>query len=580
MSSSLRPLRQSVAEIAACAFCEMFPDALMVNSVISDIGFHYDFVLNQQLQEHVLPLIEERMRALVQQDLPMKTLEMMRENAVNYFTHLGQEIKADLVGASTANIVQIFKMGDFTDTCSESFLESTKEITAFRLQKISRETIYAPSLGTIDVLRLHGTAFPDPMSLKQFLKRVEKAKKRDHRQLGTELGLYTVPEGTDTPIWSPKGMVLREFLINLWRKAHQGQKLHSLSSSRVVPASLLKIALNKEEARKRKTTQTNFLSLPIEEQEYFVCPDPTPLHAIACSATTYTQQQLPIAYNEWVEIADPAPSTHLWGLFKTRVYTSDITQILCTSEQVVQELISCLQFIDKIIKMFGFEHQWYLSTRDQIPINYKNDWRLSVDHLVEAMKACEFEYILDKQGSSPYGPRVEARLVDALGRHWTAPYVGLNTIVPEKAALRYQTEDDRIQKPMMITRSIFGSLERIIGILIEHYSGNLPLWVAPEQVRVIPIAKRNNAYTKIVTERIEATGFRAYIDYGTDTLGAKVHAAEIERIPYIVIIGDKEEKNQVINVRSCYNKTESDSMTLDHFIEQLIKEVCNNTLHD
>lgn len=566
MSHSLCALRQSTAELAACAFCELFPDALMIASVISDIGFHYDFVLNQQLEQDVLPLIEERMRALVQQDLPMKSLEMMRENAVNYFIHLGQGIKAELIASSPSNIVQIFKMGDFTDICSEPFLGSTKQITSFRLQKISSHTAYIPVLGTLDFLRLEGTAFLDPMSLKQFLKRVEKAKKRDHRQLGPELGLYSISDGSDTIVWNPKGIVLRECLIDLWRNEHKSQTLHPITSPRVVPIDLLKIALNKEDARKRKATHSPYLNLSIEEQEYLICPDPTPLHAITCSKKIFVQQELPLAYQEWAEIADPIPSNQLWGLFKTRVYARDLTQILCTSEQVVPELISCLQFIDKFIKMFGFECHWTLRTRDQIPANYKNEWRIGVDHLVEAMKRCGWEYTLEKSEGSPYGPKLEVGLTDALGRTWGISYVAVNAITPEKAALRYIGEDDRILQPMMITRSLFGSLERFIGLLIEQYSGNLPLWLAPEQVRVIPIAKRNYGYAATITDKINKAGYRATLEYGIETLGAKVHTAEKEKVPYIAIIGDKEEKNQEINVRS--NKMEN-CKTLEKFIEAL-----------
>lgn len=569
MPLSLHALRQSAAELLACAVCNLFPKAQLVNSLSTEVGFYYDFVLNQQIDEQALLMLEERMRAIIHQDIPIQTLEMMRENACSYFQHHGQKLKATLIADTPANIVQVFKMGDFFDICEPPYMASTKEIPVIKLQKISQTTVYYPSLGTIQVLRIHGTAFHELGAMKQFLKRAEKAKKRDHRQLGLEMQLYSIPEGTETCIWEPNGSVLRELLLTFWKTEHQGQRLHPLSTPRIVSTPLLKTTLTKEEERKRKRSVTNSITLALDDEKLAICPDPTPLHAKACSATPYSYRQLPIMYHECVEIGDNTTRNQLWGLFKTRIYTSDITQIICTPEQVVQELISCLQFIAKIIKMFGFEHHWYLRTREQIPATYKSDWNIAMDQLITAMKSCGFDYTLDKHGYTPYGPKVELGLIDALGQDWKGPYVTVNTLFAENVEPRYQDEENRTRKPMMITRSIFGSLECFIGILIEHYSGALPLWLSPEQVRLIPIANRNAEYAEGVQSSMEAAGFRTRIDYGTDSLGTKVHAAERQKIPFIVILGDKEEKNRVLTVRSCHNKSERNNVPLKLLMEQL-----------
>ena len=569
MSIPLQALRQSAAELLACALCDLFPKTQLVNGTTTEVGFYYDVVLNQPIDEQALIMLEERMRALIHENIPIQTLEMMRENAASYFHHHGQKLKAALVADMPANIVQIFKMGNFSDTCDAPYAATTKEISAIKLQQLTQTDVYHPSLGTIKVSRIHGTAFHEVGAMKQYLKRAEKAKKRDHRHLGQEMELFSFPKESDTCIWEYNGCVLRERLLDFWKSEHQGIQLLPLSTPRLTSTSLLKVPLTKDEERKRKTGQSPTVTISIDDENFACCPDPTPLHAKICSTTPYSYRQFPIRYHEWAQVADKASSNQLYGLFKTRVYTTDLTQIICTPEQVVQELISCLQFIAKIIKIFGFEHHWYLSAREQIPGNCKTDWKIAMDYLVAAMKSCGFDYTLDKQGYTPYGPKIELGLTDALGQNWKGPYVAVNALFAENVNLRYYDEENRNAKPIMITRSLFGSLERFIGILIEHYSGALPLWLSPEQVRIIPLANRNAQFAETIQTELNSAGFRSRIDYGSDTLGTRVHAAEKQKVPFIVILGDKEEKNCVLTVRSCHNKSERSNVPLKLFMEQL-----------
>lgn len=568
MPLSLQALRQSAAELLACAFCELFPKAQLVNGTSTGTGFYYDFIFNQQIDEQALSLLEERMRAIIHQNLPVQTLDMMRENAAVYFLHSGQKLKAELTADIPANIVQVLKMGNFIDICEAPYMTATKEISAIKLQGMNQTTVYHSRLGPLEVLRIHGTAFHEQYAMKQFLKRAEKAKKQDHRRLGPEMLLYSSPHDTDTCLWEPKGCLLRQLLQDFWKHEHKGLRLLPLSTPRIASATLLETALTKEALRKKKSNPSDILSLPFEGLPYAVCPDPTLLHARACSSTLYTHRQLPISYYEFVDIGDTTPRHQQWGLFTTRTYTSDLTQILCTPEQVAQELISCLQFIDKIIKILGFEHQWYLSTREQIPARYKGEWRLAYDQLAAAMKHCGLDHSLNKQTGAPYGPQAELRLTDAWGQQWKGPYVTVNALLTEDIELRYYDEQDQARKLTMLTRSIFGSLERFIGILIEHYHGELPLWISPEQVRLIPIAHRNAEYTKHVEATMASAGFRTCVDDRPDALGTKIHAAEKQKVPFIVILGDKEEKKNVLTVRSRNNKTEN-SLPLEQFMAQL-----------
>jgi threonyl-tRNA synthetase len=570
-SVSLKILRQTTAELLAKVVLDLFPGAFLIGSEVTDLGFHYDFFLNQPLDEQGIPLIEERMRALSKSDLPIRKMEMMRENAVEFFKHKKQPYKGDWIASIRDNIVPVFQMGEFWDAgCLLPYGQNANEVKAFKLLKIYKTTTHLPGNPAFSVTRIQGTAFPDNQKLKEFLKKAEAAKKRDHRILGKELGLFSLHEEACGGFWfwNPKGALLRDVLLNWWRDEHRKQKFLPLVTPGLVkPAFLKKSGYDSSEEKKPL-----FPSFSHEGVDYAASPSQDGLHALVYQSKLHSYRELPIRYAECAELYYKGKSSHLWGMLRARAYLADRGHIFCMESQVQEELISSLQFIDKTIKMFGFEYHWYLSTRGSKFAGTLAMWEKGIDAMKKALEACHFDYTLDKESKPFDGPQIELRLVDALEREWKGPSLSFNFNLSERFGLLYQGADDQMHVPVMITRTVFGSLERFIAILIEHYAGWFPLWLAPEQVRIIPVGTKNADYATGVCKKIEEIGFRVGVDYRQETLGGKVHAAELERIPYVLIVGEKEEQKGKVTLRSCKQKQRQEILSLEAFLKQLCEE--------
>lgn len=532
MTLSLRQLRQASAELLAYAVCDLFPEAQLVSGESSDIGFHYDFVIPQQLDQQLLILIEERMLTIAKGHHPVKTLEMMRENAISFFEHHGQHIKAALVAASPANIVQIIKINKFFDYSPLPHIANTEEIPVFKLQKLEKLTLDLPELEQLEVSRISGTAFLDKMALKKFLKRAEAAKEKDHCEIGPSMGLYSTNKAVAPGnwLWHPKGTFLRSALQKLFYQEHS---THSFQEVSTIPFG-----------------------------------DYAQLHAAIFTSRPRMLQDLPIRYVEWVTYQDKCRDHELKGLFKARHYSADVEQIFCSAEQLEEELISSLQFINKTIKIFAIEHSWHLI------ILGRNQEDFIINSFIAALDRCGLEYKIDKNDESRHGQasqlQIEVRLSDALGREWTCSSLKVEENRSKRFKLRYEDTEGHVHEPLMITRSLYGSLERFIGVLIESCGGRFPLRLAPEQVRIIPVSIKTASVATEIQREIEAAGFRCGIDYRLGGLGEKVHTAEMEKVPYMVIIGEKEEKRGLITVRSCTNEAAfKNACQLEVFIEHL-----------
>lgn len=534
MTLSLHELRQASAELLAYAVCDLFPEAQLVSGGGSAIGFHYDFVIPQQLDHQLLIMIEERMLTIVKGHHPVKTLEMMRENAISFFEHHGQHIKAALVAASPSNIIPLIKINKFCDYCPLPHIANTEEIPLVKLQHIEKLTLDLPEIEAFEVIRIYGTAFPDKMALKKFLKRAEAAKDKDHQVLGQAMGLYSTHQTIEGNwLWHPKGTYLRNVLQKLF--------------------------------------YTETLSPAFQEVTTIPLGDYAKLHASIFTSRPRMLRDLPVRYIEWVTYEEHCRSHELEGLFKSRHYSADIEQIFCPKEQLEQELISSLQFINKTIKIFPIEHSWHLI------ILGRNQESSLINSFTAALDKCGIEYRIERNEESRYGQaselQIETRLSDALGREWTCSYLRTEENRSKRFKLRYEDAEGQMHEPVMITRSLYGSLERFIALLIENSAGRFPLWLAPEQIRIIPVSNKTADFAAGIRDKIESAGFRCGIDYCLGGLGEKVHAAELERVPYIVIIGEKEEKRGLITVRSCGNEAAfKNACPLETFIEHLHNE--------
>ena len=577
--SNREVVRRSASRLLACAVQDLFPNVKLIEGDQTDIGFYYDFIFERSIDASVLPLIEERMRALIHENLPVKTLEMMRENAVEFFRHRGQEAPAELLSVAQENIIQVLQIKDFYDLCSGSHITKTGEVKAFKLYQLGSGVAVLPKSGEQKVVRIKGTAFESASALKQFLKTMDQAQQRDHRRLGKELDLFETSDllGAGFWLWHPKGAIIRELLLDWWRVEHRKARFLPVATPRVVKPSLLEQAGWYDSPG---AVEGLFPEFAIEGSDYMVTPTTTPLHMLVFRARLHSYRELPVRYAECGNLYYCGKRGQLKGMFKARAYLADDAHIFCTPDQLLEELISSLQFIDRIVRIFDFQHRLYYGVRRGKYARAIAGWDESAQVMVEALRTCGFDYEVDDHVDMCCGPYVKMRLIDALGREWDGPSVGLDFCQPERFGLRYQGPDDEMHMPLMITRSTFGSLERFVAILVEHFAGYFPLWLSPEQVRILPVAEENFDYANAIGKRLDEQGFRIYVDHRRETLKAKVRAAECAKVPYAVVVGDQEEKKDVIAVRRCKHKKMIHGMRVEDFLQRLYRETENKVLDE
>lgn len=558
VTTELKTLRHSAAELLAIAVWSLFPKVQLVSGETTALGFHYDFFFPDPINEEQIPFIEERMRDFMRQNLPIKNMEMMRKNAIELFKHHRQDLKVALLKANVETLVHVCQIGQFYDLAYPPLVETTQQVGVIKILDITKLNVSLPQHPQISLTRIQGTAFLDHGSLKQFLKRAEAAKHRDHRLLGREMNLFvTFDEACPGCwFWYPKGTILREILINLWRQAYDQQHYQKVATPHLVKVDLL---------------NDSQLSLSFEREglPYTVCSSKAPLHALMFKSKLRSYRELPLRFWEFGEFYEPAKEGSLWGLLRSRTFTVEGAYLFGTPEQVLPEIISSLQFIDKTFKIFGFEIQWHLRAKSANNKKPLEQWKESQDILIKAIKQCGFNYALDEEREALYGPTLEGHFMDAIGREWKGPYIYIDLYHPKKFKLRYQGQDDRMHVPMMVGRSLFGSIERLVAILVEHYSGRLPFGLAPEQVRVIPVADKNGEYAKKIAQEIEKAGFRATVDHHRENLGVKIHAAESEKVSYMVICGDREEKNETVTLRTYQQEKGQEGIELENFLSLL-----------
>lgn len=574
MEKSLKPnlklLRHSAVELLAIAVCTLFPKAQLISGEETTLGFYYDFFFPEPLLADQLSIIEERMRDLIRQDLPIKKMEMTKRSALELFKYHKQDLKTILLKGHAETLVSICQIGQFYDWAESPFVDTTKQIGVIKLLRSTLSSISLPGRSKVPVTRIEGIVFAEQKSLKQFLKRIEAAQTVDHRLLGQEMRLFTECQEESWPgcwMFLPKGTLLRRIFIDWW---HREQQIHKYQE--VFTPSLVK----------RKSPSQLSMSVDLAGFCYPLAATKAPFHALLFKSKQPSYQELPIRYSEYSEVYDPCKESQLWGLLRPRIFTLDQAFLFCTHDQVLTELISSLQFIDENFKILGFETQWHMIGKNPSSVGSARKWDESQDILKQAITRCGLscapeneESLSDEEGVS-YGPRVELHFKDALGRSWKGPYLSIDVYHPEKFGLCYEAEEARLLPPLMIQRSIFGSIERLIAIMIEHYAGILPLWLTPEQVRIIPVGEKNAVFAREVKSDLEQAGFRASIEYSQESLGARVHAAEKEKVPFTLVVGDKEEKNKTFSLRKYAQQDVQESISLGSFLELLKEEIKNS----
>lgn len=571
MSLSLTELRQSAAELLACAVLDLFPGAHLVDSSTTEFGFYYDFIASQPIDEHALVFLEEKIRGLIKQNHEVRSLDMMRENAAAFFEHKGQPYLAQKVLDARENIVSVFQMGEFHDFCPSPYVQSSQEVGAVKILKVEPATHYFLDEGHQPVIRIRGTAFPDTYSLKKFLKTLPASRKKDHRILGQNLFAFYPQISELDAFWQNNGVILRETIANWWRQEHQQQNF-----TPVVSPPLIKDELFEKIGFYDRVDPCQYPPISqIEGVDYVVPPSLTPVHAQIFASKNPDRRDFPVRYAECAWIANSDKKKQLWGMLNTPLAYVDIAHIFCSPKEVEKELISSLQFIDKITKIFSFEYHWCVKGRGSKFAGSTSRWEKSLESLIAAFNNCGYSYTLDETETSFHGPVAQTCIIDSLGREWKGPYVGFDFNCPERLQIRYQDTDNKSYTPLLLVRSLLGSIERFCAILVEHYAGLFPLWLAPEQVRVLPVRAEDMPYANKVYAALKAAGYRAHLDSGPKHVNAKIQAAENEKIPYTVVVGEKEEKQQLITVRSAYQQMAQEVMTFDAFLFKMQNEVSN-----
>ncbi len=540
----LEILRHSTAHVMAQAVKRLFPEAkVAIGPAIKD-GFYYDFDYERPFREEDLPKIEEEMHKIIQEDYPFIRKEISREEAIRFFESKGEIYKVELLKEISDEKVSLYTQGEFTDLCRGPHIPSTGMIKAFALTHTAgaywRGDERNPMLS-----RIYGTAFPDKKSLQEHLKRIEEAKKRNHVILGQKLELFSVHEeiGAGLIVWHPNGAMLRYILESFEIEEHlkRGYEL-------VKGPELLKTELWKRSGHFDNYRENMYFTV-IDEQSYGIKPMNCLAHMFIYASKIRSYRDLPQRYFELGTVHRHEKSGVLHGLLRVREFTQDDAHIICTPEQLEGEIKGVLNFVKDVMAIFGFEYELELSTRPEKSIGSDEDWERATNALVSAMEELGLSYDINEGEGAFYGPKIDVKLEDALGRKWQCATVQCDFTLPERFDLYYIGKDGEKHRPAMIHRVILGAIERFIGILIEHYNGAFPVWLSPVQAVVMSITDRHIPYGQQVLEALRQNKIRAKGDFRNEKLGYKVREAQTKKIPYMLIIGDKEVEENKVTVR-------------------------------
>lgn len=564
--------RHSTAHLMAQAVQELFPGIKIAIGPAIEDGFYYDFDVEKPFTPEDLGKIEEKMAELVNADLPYVHKEVSKEEAIDFFRQQGEDYKVDILDEiPDGETITEYQQGSFVDLCRGPHIPSTGNIKAFKL--LSTAGAYWKGDERNQMLqRIYGTAFPSKKELKQHLERLEEAKRRDHRKLGKELDLFSIhPEaGPGLIYWHPKGTVVRRIVEDFWKDVHVERGYELVTIPHIAHSDLWKISGHYDFYREKMYT------LGIDDDEYVLKPMNCPGHILIYKHKIRSYRDLPIRYAELGTVYRHERSGVLHGMLRVRGFTQDDAHIFCTPEQLVEELVGVLDLTEYMLKAFGFDdYKVELSVRDpQHPKKYAGsdeNWEIAEQSLIDALKYKGLAYKRMEGEAVFYGPKIDTKLIDALGRGWQGPTTQFDFNLPERFDVNYVGEDGKRHHVYMIHRTVLGSMERFIGGLIEQYAGAFPLWLAPVQVKVLPLGERHVEYSRQIVSQLRQEKFRVDVDTRDEKISQKIRIAQLEQIPYMLIIGDKELSGQTVSLRH-RRKGDLGSLTIEQLVHQLSDE--------
>ena len=556
----------TAAHVMAQAVQHLFPGAHFGIGPALENGWYYDIKADRPLTTGDFEAIEAEMKKIVKEDLPLEKRVITVEEGREIFA--GQTYKLELLEEYAAKgwELTVYKQGDFTDLCAGPHLMSTGAIKAVKLTKVA--AAYWRGDATRDSLdRLYGIAFPKASGLEEYLKLMEEAAKRDHRRLGKELELFTLlEEGPGFPFFLPKGMVLKNTLIDFWRQIHREAGYQEISTPMMLNRSLW------ERSGHWDHYKNNMYTTVIDDPDFAIKPMNCPGGMLVYQTQPRSYRDLPLRMGELGLVHRHELSGALHGLMRVRCFTQDDAHIFMTPDQIKDEIKGVVQLIDKVYSLFGFEYHIELSTMPEDHMGSDEDWARATDGLRSAIEELGREYTVNEGDGAFYGPKLDFHLVDAIGRTWQCGTIQLDMQLPERFELEYTGEDGQKHRPVMIHRVVFGSIERFIGILIEHFAGAFPTWLAPVQAMIIPITDRQHEYAKELEKKLNAAGIRVEADYRSEKMGYKIREAQLKKIPYMLVVGDKEMEDGTVAVRA-RKEEKGGTMTVDAFLAAIRAEI-------
>jgi len=561
----LETIRHSLAHILAYAVRELYPNTCFGIGPAIENGFYYDFDLKRSLAPEDLLKIEEKMRELIKEDIVFKKKKIIKKEAKEIFKD--QPYKLELINEIKEDKVTVYESGNFVDLCAGPHVKSTKEIPAdsFKLTKIAG-AYWRGSEKNQMLTRIYGVAFKTKKELENYLQKEAEAEKRDHRILGQKLELFSFDEeiGAGLPLWHPKGAILRKIIEDYLYK-----ELILQGYQWIVSPHIGKLDLWKTSGHWDLYRENMYSPIKIDEEEYMLKPMNCPFHVKIYQSKIRSYRDLPIKYAELGTVYRYEKSGVLHGLVRVRGFTQDDAHIWCTPEQLSTELIKLLKHGFKILKTFGFkDFDIYLSTRPEKYAGTEKDWQKAENSLKYVLKKLKLKYQIDPGGGVFYGPKIDIKIKDSLGRPWQCTTIQVDFNLPEKFNLNYIDQKGKKKRPIMVHRALLGSIERFIGVLLENYAGALPLWLSPEQVWVIPVGARHEKYAREVGSKMLDAGCKIEVKDENETVSKKIREGELQKIPYLLVVGDKEMKTNSVRVRE-RGKGDIGKMKLKKFLEKI-----------
>jgi threonyl-tRNA synthetase len=563
----LHAIRHTASHVMAQAIQHLFPGVKFAIGPAIDTGFYYDIDSDHVFTPEDLTAIEKEMAKIVKQNLPLVRSEVPRKDALARFAAENEIYKVELINDLPEDaVISLYTQGDFTDLCAGPHCPSTGRVKAFKLMSLAGAYWRGNEKNKM-LQRIYGTAFPSKEELDEYLHMLEEAEKRDHRKLGKELDIFSMhDEGPGFPFFHPNGMRIRNAILEYWHQVHRKYHYEQVMTPMIMNRDLWIRSGHWDHYRE------NMYFTKIDDMDYAIKPMNCPGGMMVYNTRPHSYKELPLRYAELGLVHRHELSGALHGLFRVRCFTQDDAHIFMTPEQIQPEITNVIKLFNEVYSTFGLKYHAELSTRPENSMGDDASWELATEGLRKALEANHLDYIINEGDGAFYGPKSDFHLQDSIGRTWQCGTIQLDMQLPEKFNCEYTGEDGQKHRPVMIHRVVYGSIERFIGILIEHFAGSFPVWMAPNQVRVMPITDKQQAYAKEVNDKLFELGYRTQLDDRNEKIGKKIREAQVQKVPFMLIVGEKEAESGTVAVRQRHGG-DLGAMTLDDFIARMQKDI-------